>query len=377
MKKSFIVVLFLSLVLVGAARFDAISIVDITKQINLKLAQWGGIYTTSFLLEVSQGNIEGYSLLTKFGTNSDVDIGGVPESVWDGGGLYTWAPDTGVALEIDGTSDNDTGTVLSSGTATGGSLVTLIDTGATFSSDGVAVGDLVINDSNDQFAIITIVAETTLTHAIINNGSQENFQSTTNASGNTYRIVTADSPGLGAGVIYGTDSDGLDITAVFVTNGTTDVDLPYLWTSTHRMTGIIGGDIFGNDGDIKAQLDGGGLLVAQMTAGNNKTLMAQYRTPADKLCYFLKGYVGITKSGNPSAINTAKFTWRVLPFMSVLSVNGIIELISSGGSYWQYKYEATPAIPPRTFIDIRCDDVSHDDTGVVAGFDLLIKDIGA
>jgi hypothetical protein len=334
---------------------------------------------TSFLVEVAKGNVAGHSIITKFGENPDIDILTAPESIWDGGGLYTWLPDLGgEALEILSTSINDTGDTVANGEATGGSLFTLEDTFAgDFIVDGVAIGDLVINDSNDQFAIITAVAATLLTHAAMNNGSQENFQSTPNAVGDTYRIAHANDTGLAVAVVYGLDGDFNDITEIYVLNGTTVVPLTKTFVAQHRMTGLIAGTVSGNEGNVISRITGGGTIAAQMLAGANKTLMAVYTIPANKIGYFLKGYVGITKTGNPASVNTAQFTWRVIPFGSVESVNGIVETITSGSSWWIYEYKAIPGVPPQTFIHIRVDDVSHDATGTVAGFGLMIVDIGA
>ena len=45
--------------------------------------------STEFLLEVAKGKVAGHSLLEKFGANFQVDIGTTPESIWNGGGIYT------------------------------------------------------------------------------------------------------------------------------------------------------------------------------------------------------------------------------------------------------------------------------------------------
>jgi hypothetical protein len=332
---------------------------------------------TAFLIEVAKGNVEGHSIITKFGTNPSTDILDAPETVWDGSSLYAFHPTTAQIMEVVSTDVDDTGVVLSSGIAEGGSIVTLEDVDADFVTDTVAIGDIVINDSNDQFAIITAVAATVLTHAAINNGSQENFQSTPNASGDTYRIAHANDTGLAVGVVYGLDGDYLDITEIYVLNGTTVVPLTQTFIAQHRMTGLIAGTVAGNEGAVISRITGGGTVAAQMLAGANKTLMAVYTVPAGKIGYFLKGYVGITKTGNPASVNTAQFTWRVIPFGSVESVNGIVETITSGSSWWIYEYNAIPGVPPQTFIHIRVDDVSHDATGTVAGFGLMLVDFGA
>jgi hypothetical protein len=333
---------------------------------------------TSFLIEVARGNVEGHSIITKFGTNPSTDILDAPETVWDGSTLYSFHPTTAQVMEVVSTDVDDTGIALSTGTATGGSIVTIENTfDGDFTGDGVVIGDIVINDSNDQFAIITAVTATVLTHAAMNNGSQENFQSTPNAAGDTYRIAHANDTGLAVGVVYGLDGDYLDITEIYILNGTTVVPLTKTFIAQHRMTGLIAGTVAGNEGNVISRITGGGTTAAQMLAGANKTLMAVYTIPAGKIGYFLKGYVGITKTGNPASVNTAQFTWRVIPFGSVESVNGIVETITSGNSWWIYEYKAIPGVPPQTFIHIRVDDVSHDATGTVAGFGLLLIDIGA
>jgi hypothetical protein len=382
---------FLILALIACFAFPAISakvevpglgdivvfIQDAVTGVKLRIATWGGVYTTDFLIEVAKGNVPGHSIITKFGTNPSTDIADAPETVWDGSTLYAFHPTTAQIMEVVSTDVDDTGVVLSSGTATGGSIVTIEDTGKDFIGDTVAIGDIVINDSNDQFAIITAVAATVITHAAMTNGSQENFQSTPNASGDTYRIAHANDTGLAVAVVYGLDGDYNNITEIYVLNGTTVVTLDQTFIAQHRMTGLIAGTVAGNEGAVISRITGGGTIAAQMLAGANKTLMAVYTVPANKIGYFLKGYVGITKTGNPVAINTAQFTWRVIPFGSVESINGIVETISSGSSWWIYEYKAIPGVPPQTFIHIRVDAVSDDGTGTVAGFGLLLVDIGA
>jgi hypothetical protein len=351
---------------------------DVVTGVHLKIAQWGGIYTNHFLLEVARGNIAGYSIITKFGENTDIDEITVPETVWDGGGRYAFYPTVAQPLEVASTDVDDTGDVLSSGIATGGSLVTLIDTGADFVTDLVAVGDLVINDKTNEYGVITSVVDlNTLFHAPMVNGSQVFFLSTANAAGDAYRVVNANDTGLAVGAAFGLDQNWEFLNEIFVLDGTTAVDLTQTFIRIHRMAGIIGGTEDGAEGDVILRIDGAGTIAGQMVARNNKTLMATFTIPANKIGYFLKGYVATSKSGNPAAVTTAAFKWNVKPFGSVWSVNGLIELISTGGSSWQYKYEAIPGIPPQTDIDIRCTDVSDDNTGVVAGFDLLLVDFGA
>lgn len=67
---------------------------------------------------------------------------------------------------------------VTSGTATGGSTTTLVDTGKNFVAIGVRVGDVLINVTNNTSITISAVATTTLTHSA----------TTANAAGNSYRV---------------------------------------------------------------------------------------------------------------------------------------------------------------------------------------------
>lgn len=58
---------------------------------------------------VRAGFIDGLTGFRKFGTNSDIDSGTTPETVWSTGGLYPWASHTGTTqVEVVSTNANDT-----------------------------------------------------------------------------------------------------------------------------------------------------------------------------------------------------------------------------------------------------------------------------
>lgn len=63
--------------------------------------------TTNFVLELAKGNVPKHSLITKFGHNSDVDTGSVPEDIWGQGGTYV-APTTARVHQLVSTNVNDT-----------------------------------------------------------------------------------------------------------------------------------------------------------------------------------------------------------------------------------------------------------------------------
>ncbi len=93
-------------------------------------------------LTIAEGKAEGYSVVTKFGRDPDVDTGTLPEDVWNGGGVYTGFP-TGAAEEFQVLSTNagDTGvltfTYLPSFTATAWLQATVTLNGTTPVNTGI------------------------------------------------------------------------------------------------------------------------------------------------------------------------------------------------------------------------------------------------
>jgi hypothetical protein len=61
-------------------------------------------------IAISKGLFQGYSLVNKFGRNSDIDTGTTPEDIWNGGGIYAGFP-TGSPEEFQvfSSSASDTG----------------------------------------------------------------------------------------------------------------------------------------------------------------------------------------------------------------------------------------------------------------------------
>lgn len=161
---------------------------------NVGVNTAGSLLTSDFGTEVSRDLYSGWGISTKFGRNPDIDTGTTPEDVYNGGGEYTgFNATSNENLRVLSSSGQDNGTLVSSGTATGGSDVTLIDSSATFITDGVAVGDCVINDTHGCHGFVTSIdSETQVTVYRMSNGG---INSCDNESGNDYRIATTNGTG--------------------------------------------------------------------------------------------------------------------------------------------------------------------------------------
>ena len=63
-------------------------------------------YPRDFYFQASSGEISGLESVNKFGSNSDIDTGSVPETVWSTGGLYVF-PTTSGSISVVSSSAND------------------------------------------------------------------------------------------------------------------------------------------------------------------------------------------------------------------------------------------------------------------------------
>ncbi len=72
------------------------------------LTSIGQTNDTTFLIEVSKGNVPGYSTFHKFGRNPDIDTGDAPTDIWYSGGEYTGFPSETETMEIFSSSPDDT-----------------------------------------------------------------------------------------------------------------------------------------------------------------------------------------------------------------------------------------------------------------------------
>lgn len=250
-----------------------------------------------FWLEVAKGNVPGHGGIEKFGENDDVDTGAF-ETVWDGGGIYV--PPTATRIHtVVSTSALDAGTVVSSGTATGGSLTTLVDSGATFISDGVAVGDDLLNDTKILIGRVTAIpSETTLTLAGSIREPDFGFISLEpNESGDTYRVVTNASTGVSIYYVIGLGG-ALQLQREFtVLNGTTGVVQTKSFTRQFRAR--VYGPGTGPDidavGTITSTAAVDGTITSQIVNGNNQTLMAVSTVPFPENGFLLSWWASLSR----------------------------------------------------------------------------------
>ena len=257
-------------------------------------------HPTDFFLEVAKGNVPGHSFITKFGENPTIAAAAGFEDVWDGGGIYL-NPVAAVVHNVSSSLAADTGTVLSSGTATGGSFTTLIDADATFVTDTVAFGDRVLNDTNVEIGVVTSVDSETQLSMIVGMSNPNNGKpGERNEFGDSYRVVTNASTGASIFHIVGHDVTRVTLEEFVVLNGGTDVETIGLYARQYRAR-VFGsfaaaGVITSTTDDIAATVS------AQIINGNNQTLMTPYSVPADKHGYIVHWWGTLARATGGGAV---------------------------------------------------------------------------
>lgn len=321
---------------------------------------------------VAEGRVTGYSHVNKFGLNTDIDTATVPETIWDGGGLYV-EPTQARLHNVVSTSTEDAGSVVSSGTATGGSKTTLVDTSATFVTDGVAVGDNIINDTTKEHGTVSAVtSETVLTlDYTVHNGVMA-------SNGDSYRVVNASGTGASIVHLYGLDSDGYELEEFVVMNGTTTVATTSSFLKMHRMHCDGAASDAANVGTITATAQTDATVSAQINPGNGTTLMCVYTVPRGKEAYLTFWSATLSRTSGTSD-TTAQLELVIHPDglhnKMGARIADVMTLGSGGNSAWQKSFEPHKHLTQGTEIYVECTLATANNLLITSTFDLILKDI--
>ena len=311
-----------------------------------------------------------HSSISKFGENPDIDTADGFEPVWDGAAAYT-VPTVPRLHNVKSTSIADAGSVVSSGTATGGSETTLVDSTATFITDGVAAGDYVVNDTDFSIGrILTIPSETTVTVGRqIDPGTGTTIYE--NESGSTYRIVTATSTGASFVVIYGLDTYRAALNEFVVLNGTSNVATTGTYSRQFRMRMYGAGSAKSAVGTITSTAQTDGTVTCQLINGNNQSLMSIYTVPAGKTAYLHRWWGSISKNAGANVSSTVQI--RVGELDDAGYIKQTRSINRDGTSAFDHEFTTPMVIPGGVDVWMEAN-ASANDTSISGGFGIILVD---
>lgn len=164
-------------------------------------------------------------------------------------------------------------------------------------------------------------------------------------------------------------STGLLANETITLNGTSWVTLTNNYQMIHRLTVLTAGSGGVNAGTIYAVGNTDGTVTAQVNVGNNQTLMAVFKIPAESEGCLLGYYASANKAtGQTATVNTIV---KAKPNGEVWQIKEIVGLIKDGSSNIERKYLVPSCFEPLTTVKITMDS-NVDDVDGSAGFDLVL-----
>jgi len=261
------------------------------------------IISKDYFSQISEDNIPNHYPLAKFGQNAAVAA--TDEDIWDGSAVYVYLS-SGEILQVSSGDVDDQGDELSAGTADGGSVSTLIDSGATFASDGVAAGDLVIDDDNVQHGIVLSLTGETQINLVL--------PVETSLDGVAYRVINANDTGAAVVWIQGLD-DNYDLLSEYVVLATAaSVATVGTYLRIFRAKVVLAGSSGYNEGLISIKDNADTQLLAAITALMGQSLMAIWTVPDGFTAYLTNFYAAtaLAKATNVSIyVRAPGEAWQV------------------------------------------------------------------
>lgn len=248
----------------------------------------------------------------------------------------------------------------------------------------VAKGTITSHSSENKFGHNPTITTGTDPEDVWSGGGIYNFYPDTSKIIIVVSDSSADTVG-GAGaltaVVIGLDSAWNVQSETVVLAGSDSVALLKTYRRIYRAYVATAGSDGTNNGSLTFSIDQSvDTVAAIIAAGDGQTQQAIYTIPNNKTGYILNWYAGVSKGGGATVYGgEVKLKTRTNPPWYALAGNawqtkGQIELITSGGSWWQHDYGIPAAVlPERTDIRIECVEVTGT-LGIVGGFDIVLVD---
>lgn len=169
--------------------------------------------------------------------------------------------------------------------------------------------------------------------------------------------------------IFGLDSPGALQNETFAMAGTGVVTAASLYSMIHRMVVRTAGSGGANAGAITANANTDGNITAQISAGNNQTLMAVFKIPAGFDGCIINYYATLNKATGQTA--TVNIALKAKPAGEVYQVKQVLGIVKDGASGFNRISILPDCFEPLTIIKMSAD-TNVDSVDISAGFDLVL-----
>jgi hypothetical protein len=249
----------------------------------------------SYYQAMGEGDVANHRSWSKIGFTPTMNT--TESDVWGLGGVYVW-PTTASQWDVISSSANDAGTSIKSGTSTGGSTTTLIDSGANFTgATAVAIGDCVVLDKSGttpEWGYVSSVDSAT--QLTISGG----FSLGGTGSGRAYNIVDT-SAATGAQVVKINYLDGSynEKNEIVILNGLSavnTVNTDFFRVNSFRIIGA--GSLKYTVGNVSLRIAGGANTYSYIQAKYTRARNSIYTVPVGKTVYVTQYSASYSTTGN-------------------------------------------------------------------------------
>ena len=180
--------------------------------------------------------------------------------------------------------------------------------------------------------------------------------------------------GIGAQTIMieGFDANYSEISEMLTMNGLTPVLTTNSYLRVFRMYVLTAGVSEQNGGDIKIQVQGGGVLVAQISATNNQTQMSLYTVPAGKT-FFINAIFASIYNEQSKGYGEIEFRIRLFGTATVFREQLNAGMATDGTTSFSHTLTIPLAIPEKTDMLMRAT-ATVNNTKAIASFGGFLKD---
>lgn len=298
------------------------------------------------------------------GRNPDVDQATDPEDLWPVGGA--WVPPTQPRVhEIVSTSVDDVGILKIQSMTTSGGNSSLIDTTKDFITEGISVGDIVINDRTKKFSVaINIFTSLIVCESV----DPEPFF----VAGDSYRVVTTNTLGASLICIEYLNSNMQERIGIYVLNGLT----PVITGSMLRINGVFicgsSSRELNNIGNISitAQIDG--TITDQIISGEGLGSTGVYTVPRGRKLFISKIYSSMKEVANAGASVSLKINIYGQSGMAGSRIVRLFDLSSAGGNHVTREFEPALVISQLSDVIIRCQSVTANNVDITANYSAFV-----